>query len=205
MIETVEQKVRLHQAVHELYERCDVTVEPLFPKILVRVLPREQKIGSIWLPDKKQNKPVWEGVVLKVYKPFYQKIYLSEADWVADDPDPEIRYTQKVECALQPGDHVLFPHIEFGIVPTPMDEGRGDYRCVPEHVILCTLDYHRETRKEWLTKLLNEAMAHAADRDEPEYADTKKGPALMAEYIIEHADIVRRDIPPLTISGSTAA
>ena len=49
---------------------------PLFARVLVRVLPREEKLRGIWVPDNKQNKPTWEGVVIKTYKPFY--LWLGE-------------------------------------------------------------------------------------------------------------------------------
>jgi hypothetical protein len=188
-METVEQKEKLREMVTRLYEECEVNVEPLYPKILIRVLPKEQKKGSIWLPDgKAQNKPTWEGIVLKVYKPFYRKIYLTEAFWVVDDPDPEVRYTQKAECAYQPGDHILFPHIEIGEVPVwPLDEGKGDYRMIPESIILGRLDYESESTKDWLvTELLQPSMSVVHQ----------------AENVLKQADVIRKDQHSLTMSGA---
>lgn len=181
-METLEQREQLRKLVTELYEQAGVENIPLFPRILIRVLPRNQRVGSIYLPDEgKQNKPTWEGVVIRTYEPFYQKVYLSDVTWVRDDPDPEVRYVQKCESDLKPGDHVLFPHIEYGITPVNLDGGRGDYRCVPEHLILARVEHKDENVREWLIRLL--------------------GNAAMADYVLEHADVVRRDLISQTISG----
>jgi hypothetical protein len=182
-VDKPEQKELLRVFVTKLYEECGVDVEPLFPKLLIRVLPKEQKKGSIWLPDGKvQNKPNWEGVVLKVYRPFYQKIYLSDVHWVSDDPEPEVRYTQKVECQYQPGDHILFPHIEYGQVPIyPLDGGVGDYRMIPENIIVGKLQYQSQTVEDWLA---DELQSYEAARE-----------------LLKNADVIRKDIVPLTTSG----
>jgi hypothetical protein len=189
-METTEQKELLRVLVTMLYKECDCEVEPLYPKILIRVLPKEQKRGSIWLPDGKQNKPNWEGVVLKVYKPWYQKIYLSQAHWVSDDPDPEARYVQKVECVVKPGDHIVFPHIEYGQVPVhPLDDGVGDYRMIPENIILGTLEYDSQSTRDWLLNLIDEV-------DEENYSSEE-----LVKKILKNADVIRKDVVALTMSG----
>ena len=186
-METVEQKVKLGKMVTDLYEQAGVETIPLFPKILLRVLPKEQKVGSIYLPEgSKQNKPTWEGVVIRVYEPFFQKVYLSEVSWVRDDPDPVLRYVQKCESELKPGDHVLFPHIEYGITPISLDGGRGDYRCVPEHLIMARVNYRKETTREWLREFIG-----SSELAVPELVDT----------LLQNADVIRRDVVSLTISG----
>lgn len=195
-METVEQKAKLSAVVTELYESAGRETWPLFPKVLVRVLPRTQKVGGIYLPDEgKQNKPAWEGVVIRTYKPFYQKIYLSDARWVKDDPDPEARYVQKVECELKPGDHVMFPFMDYGITPVDLDGGKGEYRCVPEHLIMAKVEYERENVHKWLENLLLGAF------EATEKIDRQDHRMIMAEYILKHADVVRRDLESVTISG----
>lgn len=195
-METTEQKELLRILVTRLYEECGIEVSPLYPKVLIRVLPKEQKKGEIWLPEgTKQNKPTWEGIVIKVYEPFFQKIYLSEADWVKDNPDPAVRYMQRVECALKPGDHVLFPHIEYGVVPVwPLDGGVGDYRMIPESIILGKLEYERETTKKWVTELL---VSKLEDWESYRPEDGED----LAEELLKRADVIRKDGVSLTISG----
>lgn len=185
-----EVREKLRKLVTELYESCGVDVEVMYPKILVRVLPKAQKISRIILPDnQKQNKPVLEGLVLKTWRPFYQKIYLTQANWVKDDPEPNVRYTQKVESSVKPGDHILFPYIEFGIVPVePLDQGKGDYRLIPEDLVLGKLVYRKQTMRKFLTELIGE-MPLRANPDE------------IAEGLLEHADVIRKDVESKTISG----
>jgi hypothetical protein len=187
-METVGQKEALRQMVTRLYEEQEINVEPLFPKVLIRVLPKYQKLRGLWLPDGiDQNKPTWEGMILKTYKPFYQKIYLSQAHWVADDPDPEVRYTQKVESLFQPGDHILFPKIAFGEVPIwPLDEGKGDYRLIPEDIILGKLEYEEQKTVDWLAIALMEQSMSVVHQ---------------AEHILKIADVIRKDVHAKTISG----
>jgi hypothetical protein len=187
-METVGQKEALRQMVTRLYDECEISVEPLFPKLLIRVLPKYQKRGRIWLPDGiDQNKPTWEAMVLKTYRPFYQKIYLSQAHWVSDDPDPEVRYTQKVESLYQPGDHILFPHIAYGAVPIwPLDEGKGDYRLIPEEIIIGKLEYERQPTLNWLTDVIFETTHFGYDT---------------AQNILKKADVIRKDVEAKTISG----
>src|SRR5579864_5749771 len=76
----------LHREFHTEYAEWN----PKFPWILVHVLPREQRIGSLWVPGdtKNQNKVTLEGVVVKLWKADHLNI--------------------KSELAI--GDHVCFPH-----------------------------------------------------------------------------------------------
>lgn len=188
-METTKQKAELRELVTRLYQECGVMVVPTKPKVLVRVLPKEQKLGSLWLPDgKNQNKPTWEGIVLAVYEPYFQKVYIEDVDWVPGQPDPEVAYTQKVECEVQPGDHVLFPHIEYGVVPVwPLDGGVGDYRLIPEGIIMSTVEYAETSKRDWLLYLLD-----PNDSDFPEH---------VVDKILENADIIRKDVKPVILSG----
>ncbi|MDE2101335.1 MAG: hypothetical protein KGL39_29075 [Patescibacteria group bacterium] len=84
------------------------------PYLLVRVLPREQQISgsTIIVAGTKQNKPVEEGIVLKVF-------------------EPQVRSDGSVQCPLtKPGDHVLFP--AFLGYPPPMLVPANRYRIIPE-------------------------------------------------------------------------
>lgn len=97
----------LDELAQKLYSETDMQVRPLYPWVVVRRLPRTQQVGSIWLPEKEQNKIVHEGIVLAVWAP-------SE---------------QHGESALRPGDHVLFHHFA-GVALDTSKEGR--YRLVKE-------------------------------------------------------------------------
>lgn len=138
-------KDKLQKLVTELYQECGQEICPLFPKVLVRLLPRgTETSGGIILPDesKYQNKPTHEAVVLKVYKPFFRRVWIEDLNWNTEGWDEDAKYMQKVECAVKPGDHILFPFAEFGITPVwPLDEGVGEYRLVPEQHITAVVEY----------------------------------------------------------------
>lgn len=187
-METAEQKEELRILVTKLYEECGLYLELLYPKILVRVLPKEQKYHGIILPDgNKQNKPVLEGIVIQTYKSFYQKIYLTQAHWVKDDPDPEARYTQLVECQVKPGDHILFPYIEYGIVPIePLDHGKGDYRLMPDNLVQAKLDYSSKTLRSELMEMISNSPVNIEAQ---------------ADFLLEWADFVPKGQVSKTRSG----
>ena len=69
---------------------------PMYPWIFVRVLQREQKVGSIYMVEgPKQNKPMHEGVVLATWQPCQRPIKGKLVDLSPD---------------VKPGDHVIFNH-----------------------------------------------------------------------------------------------
>jgi len=95
----------LHSEFHTEYAEWN----PKFPWVLVYVLPREQRIGTLWVPGdaKSQNKVTLEGVVVKLWK----------ADHL------------KVKSNLEIGDHVLFQHH----AGQPFaDRSKDDFRVVKE-------------------------------------------------------------------------
>lgn len=177
-----------------LYLEHEKTVHPMFPKVLVRLLPREHVTKSgLWLPDGAQNKPVHEGIVLETYKPFWRYIWKTTdtyavitANTLLDEKDAIHSIWQ--ECAVKPGDHVVFPHMALGITPVwPLDDGRGDYRLVPEGEIYGILEYEKESIKDWLTRTLQSSNGLLWEE------------AAMA--ILAKADVVRKDMPSITTSG----
>jgi len=113
----------LWYAIQEKYER---NIKPIYPRITVEVLGGEHKVGSIWLPDgagtSKQNRPVYEGVVMDVY-------------------EPTIRIVSGKEVLFKPmvkvGDHIVFPHWSGD------QKGlrHGDTRFIPEPEIIGIVDY----------------------------------------------------------------
>lgn len=93
LLKTKEEK--LAKLCQEIYEESEQRFQPLYPWVLVRVLPKETKIGGIWTPDTAQNKPIYEGIVLEPWAPFY------------DNKSNSIRSSQ-----FQTGDRIAFPSFE---------------------------------------------------------------------------------------------
>ena len=115
-MEVAEAKKQLEEAANLLYSSENREIDPLFPWVLVQILPKEQKYkGVLILPDfsgkdKAQNKPMYEGIVLKTWKPFWRHF---KTNHMPDNEQScaETRETEIwVESQLQPGDHILFPH-----------------------------------------------------------------------------------------------
>lgn len=186
-------RMELRELVTKLYQEYEVEVEPTFPRVLVRVLPKEQETkGGIILPDYQQNKPTQEGLVLKVFKPFWQTISKVPANFDIKNKDTEIDekgYPKKVwqESVVKPGDHILFPVMAFGITPVwPLDDGKGDYKLIPEWEILATLTYHGLS----LLDEVKDALLEAGHNIH-----------FQAKYLLENFDIIRKDVVPVVISG----
>ncbi len=118
----------LVEMVIKEYEDLKVNFQPLYPAILVRVLPKEHMQGGLWLPDTKQNKPVYEGIVLRVYPP--KRIQLDNGKWITMDSGLEI------------GQHILFPHWSGEQVPWLRDAlksttaDKEEYRIIPARALL---------------------------------------------------------------------
>ncbi len=90
-----------------LYQQSNRTFRPLFPWIFIRVLKKQQQVGSIILPDIDQNKTVAEGIVLATWQPFSEP-RLRQCP-IMDSPCEGIVVTTEKHSELKPGDHVLFP------------------------------------------------------------------------------------------------
>lgn len=134
-IQELKKKIALLSAeLHAEYHTEYAEWYPKFPWVLVHVLPREQRIGSLWVPGdaKHQNKVTLEGVVVRLWK----------ADHL------------KVKSELKIGDHVLFPHW----VGQPFaDRSAQDFKVIREYIpdyqgtqiddghIFSTLDYTDKT------------------------------------------------------------
>lgn len=98
--------------IMELYKDHHVEYQPLFPWVFVRVLPKTQKIGSLWTPEKIQNKPQHEGVVLATWKPFTKEIGYEHKNGM--------KFTRllQMRSALSVGDHVMFHHTSGHPIPS---------------------------------------------------------------------------------------
>lgn len=105
---------------------------PLWPWVFVYVLPREQQVGSILIPEHEQNKTVHEGIVLATWRPGARTVRWTKGCHVVCEEckhwTPVVQGDMEMS-ELKMGDHVLFPHWS-GVPVSGYDTGR--YRCVRE-------------------------------------------------------------------------
>ena len=102
----IEESNVLREAVDKFYSTRAVNLRPLPPYVLVRALPKSQKVGSLWLPDK-QNKVIHEGIVLATFKPYWRVLH-GTAQHDGEDYDEQIL----VQPSVKVGDLILFQHFE---------------------------------------------------------------------------------------------
>src|ERR1017187_7683518 len=116
----------LRGVAQEYFDSFCPRLKPLFPWVLVYVLPREQKTeGGLWMPDldgqKKQHKATLEGIVLRIWGNGLHKHRYCEKDSTV---------TSILKTQLAVGDVVAFPHWA-GWPPDP--EHSRDFRMVKEY------------------------------------------------------------------------
>jgi len=145
-LQEIKKKIaRLTQELHQEFHTEYAEFYPKYPWVLVYILPREQRIGSIWVPDdaKKQNKVTLEGVVVRLWQPYW-----SEEN-------------QAIASELLIGDHVLFSHS----AGQPFnDKSKDEFRLVKEGVvynqfgiddnIYCKLNYKQKEVTKEVEKLM---------------------------------------------------
>jgi len=139
-IQEIKKKIAILSAeLHREYHTELGDWYPKFPWVLIHVLPREQRIGSLWVPGdaKHQNKVTLEGVVVKIWK----------ADHLS------------VKTSLKLGDHILFPHYAGQPVDKRSDEefrlvregfpGNNEF-LIPDGEIIAKINYsEKEVSKEF--------------------------------------------------------
>lgn len=106
------------------FEAANINIVPMYPLVLVALLPKPTHFGILQLPDGTGNKFVYEAVVLRTYAP---KTVTRE------DASGNI-YTYDVSCDLSIGDHVCFPY--WSGIPVEGDEKKDKYRLLSVHRIL---------------------------------------------------------------------
>jgi len=139
-------KKRDDQVITELYgkvlEGYERKVKPTKGRILVRVLGKEIKIGRITIPDFadkfQQGKPVYEGIVLEVYAPYWKRI-----QYTYDSPQGtrEVKKPIDVYCepSLKPGDHILFAF--WAGAKITLGDIYNEIRFIPEEEIQAVVEY----------------------------------------------------------------
>jgi co-chaperonin GroES (HSP10) len=128
--ETLEEKEkRLDELAQEIYHGHQKIIIPVWPWVVVRIMPKEQQFGSILLPEK-QNKLFYEGIVLAVWKPFWRHYSGSlKFDEEIGSGGRVVNKSILVESAVEIGDRVMFMHFEGQPVPW-LDE--KNYRMIHE-------------------------------------------------------------------------
>ena len=137
-------KEQLQKYVQELYDSHDRFLNPLYPGVVVQVLPKEHKsAGGIILPQgtldgKSANKPVAEAVVLATWKPFYKHFRTKKIDGKTEVTEVYM------EPTVKPGDVVLIPHWEGLPIPW-LDEKM--YRVIKETEIRGIIEYDKKVKE----------------------------------------------------------
>lgn len=177
----------LRKLITKMYEETGAEVDPTFPRVLVRLLPKEQQtMSGLWLPDQQQNKPTAEGVVLKTYKPFTLSRGMARSKSAIELLDKPV----EIKPSVGPGDHVLFSHYE-GIPVPRLDGGRGDYRLVDEFAFQAIVRCERKPVKDWLVELFGHLLEDSVD--EVYLKDT-------IDKFLTEADVIRHETAK-TLSG----
>lgn len=103
---TIQEK--LQAIVNEEYsQKPNRLLTLLYPWVMVRVLPKEENLGLIIVPEKSQHKPMYEAIVLKTWQP----------RWVVERDEADDPVSRWITSSLEPGDHIIYPH--FDGVPIP--------------------------------------------------------------------------------------
>lgn len=170
---------------------------PMYPWVFVLVCKKEQKVGSIWTPDNKQNKPTHEGIVLATW----QSKTVERGHMTRDG----VRLTrcEVLHSDLRPGDRVLFPHWAGKPVPG-YDTDR--FRVVRETNwsfgqdggIFARIEIHDEWTKPVRDMLEMIGQTHTG-KAWPALAPEET--RLLEEQIGDRYVVVDREVGSLTLSG----
>jgi len=176
-------KYEIAEMVEQMYRETDRIIEPLYPWVLVRPLPRSTVTQSklIIMPEV-QNKPNLESVVLVTWKPFFENVEKEKQNGQV------LKVRVWNESDLKPGDHIVHPH-HVGLPDSFLDE--KTYRLIREEDATCILHYHEN---EWLKDQLRDALKAGWD--------VEVGWDQLMERIFENFDIVpKHGYQSLTTSG----
>lgn len=174
-MEELEQVAALKEQVARLYRDQSCTIHPRHPYVLVRVIPKDnQQIRVaenkvLYLPDKVQNKPIYEGQVLEIYAPWTEPAKQNGAMLVHT-------------CELAAGDHVAFQH-HWG-VPVPLDGYRGDYRLIEDFNLVGVLEYSHSPVKQKLVRLLHAYLQQRGDEATNEVYEEIFAQELMERFAV---------------------
>lgn len=177
-------KREVTEMVERAYASTERHIQPLKPFLLVRTLPRSTSMGGVIVLPEKQNKPNLEGVVLAVFKPYWEKV---EETCKEDGKHYDISVYN--ECDVKVGDHIVFPHF-VGLPDSFLDD--QEYRLIKEDDAIAVLHYREKdaTLKEVVSILLE----HSRDKITHRYNS-------MAKALMEKFDLVPKGLTSQTTSG----
>jgi co-chaperonin GroES (HSP10) len=188
---------KLVEAVLEEYKALGIGFEPLYPAVLIRVLPKEHMThGGLWLPDTKQNKPIYEGIVLRTYPP--KRIKLDDGSW------------RTMDSGLEVGDHICFPHWSGEAVPwlrnqlSAKDIHDEEYRLIPARGLL-SLAGMKDSGEPYLIVNYTKESVDNKLKEILQQHDPDQGTCLDDEQVIElikqEFDIIVKVKASKTVSG----
>jgi co-chaperonin GroES (HSP10) len=171
--------------------------QPRHPWVLVYVLPREQKIGSLYIPGKHQKVSL-EGVVLATWNEWAEEKGVVEQG---------VRWTRVVvhRSELEVGQHVVFPH--WSGLPIPgMDEEK--FRIVKElgwskneeGGVFGTIEYDEPylSEKARLRALIEDVLSNVEAEAYPTLSEL---PGLLAAQIEQQFLLVDKSRSSVTLSA----
>src|SRR6266446_4483473 len=112
----IEESTEIQDVVNKYYAKRQIDIFPSYPYVLVRVLPKAQKVGEgkygdLIAPDQ-HNKPIHEGIVIATFKPFYKRLWYSVKKYMYGEGEAECTEDYLVESPVEPGDHIIYQHFE---------------------------------------------------------------------------------------------
>ena len=116
---------KFEEAAQKVYETHERRIIPLYPWVLVKMLPKVDKVGSIFTPGN-QNTVMREGYVLETWQPFWKSINKTGQEI------GQVATSIKFQSELKPGDYIGFPHFEGLPVPYLNGVERDEFRLVRE-------------------------------------------------------------------------
>jgi co-chaperonin GroES (HSP10) len=183
------------------YQIMERRFTPLYPWIFCRVLPKEQVINGIIIPEIEQNKTVHEGIVLATWQPFELEVQVDRVERQQGDKTivsyiPKAK-TVRRSSSLKPGDHVLFAHWAGAPIYGAKEKY---YRVIKEEGwretqdggVIGTVEYDNNGPVEQLIELLDSLLVH-------EWAAI--GTQKIAEDIAKRFLLVDRKATSVTLSG----
>lgn len=139
---------RVNSFVEDHEDKVNKVINPTPHRVLVFVLPKEHRYKQhIILPDQKQNKPVYEGIVIRTFKPYWRQLKKSYVDRSNPVDHKEWDESVLVEAKVSVGDHIVFPH--YVGIPVPfMDYDTHKFRLIVDDEVAGVVEYPRQIKEE---------------------------------------------------------
>jgi len=212
----IEESSEVQAVVNRYYAKHQVDIFPSYPYVLVRVLPKAQKIGEgkfgdLIAPDE-HNKPIHEGIVIATFKPIWRnfKKYVIRNFKNEDQSlglEEEVTEHIMIEAPVEPGDHIIYQHfegipVEHIIFKQPYYKSQN-YVLVNVEVkptegrrgILAVLKDTKEDTLERLERLLDIELDKTQGKEPIISASSRIAKAIVEEFVISHLRQSGRTLP----------